>query len=172
MLEAVLVVYSAFIARVEKENHMNIFGVVYHIGYMIILHGNIQHEHLMKTKTTIHGECNYNSAHIYLLIFLWGLFSELLIEMFTPLHPSPAKLGYVPKAQYDVRWSAGVQMSSGLLPFQSNLNTFVFNILWSTSHCQTSGKNNKAVICVVNKNLSKYFCVIWVEVHPFIHLIQ
>ena len=40
MLEAVLVVYSACIARLEKENHMNIFGGVYHIYYMVIYHMN------------------------------------------------------------------------------------------------------------------------------------
>ena len=44
MLEAVLVVYSASVARSEKENHTNIFSGVYYIGYMIILHGNIPHK--------------------------------------------------------------------------------------------------------------------------------
>ena len=39
MLEAVLVVYIACIVRLGKENHTNIFGGVYHIRYMIILHG-------------------------------------------------------------------------------------------------------------------------------------
>ena len=61
MLEAILVVYSACVARMEKENHMNIFGGVYHIGYRIILHGNMPHKQIRKQKqqytmnsTTIH----------------------------------------------------------------------------------------------------------------------
>ena len=35
--------------------------------------------------------------------------NEEMAEIFTVLHP-PAKLCYVPIAQHDVRWSAGVQM--------------------------------------------------------------
>ena len=50
MLEAVLVVYSACVARLEKDNHMNIFRGVYHIEYMIILHGNISHKQIRKQK--------------------------------------------------------------------------------------------------------------------------
>ena len=76
MLEAVLVVYSAFIARVEKENHTNIFGVVYHIGYMIILYGNIPHKHIMKTKkkymvnaTIIYGVRSWQSNFYWTNIF-------------------------------------------------------------------------------------------------------
>ena len=60
MVETVLVVCSACIARLEKEYHTNIFSGVYHIRYMIILHGNIPHEQIRKQRTTIHGECNYN----------------------------------------------------------------------------------------------------------------
>ena len=48
--------------KIGKENHMNIFGGVYHIGYRIILHGNIPHKQIRKQKqqymvnaTTIHG---------------------------------------------------------------------------------------------------------------------
>ena len=50
MLEAVLVVYSVHVVRLEKENHMNVFGEVYQIGYMIILHGNIPHEQIRKQQ--------------------------------------------------------------------------------------------------------------------------
>ena len=39
MIEAVLVVYSVYIVRSEKENHRNIFGGLCHIIYMIILYG-------------------------------------------------------------------------------------------------------------------------------------
>ena len=84
--------------------------------------------------------------------------------MFTLLH-SPAKLPYVPIVQHDVGLSVGVQMSNGLLPPQSEINTFAFNILWSASHHPTSGKNNKAVNCVVNENLSKNI-FIKMGVHP------
>ena len=45
-------------------------------------------------------------------------------------------------------------MSNILLAFQSEINTFLFDILWSASHCLTSGKNNKAVNGVVNEKSS------------------
>ena len=76
--------------------------------------------------------------------------------MFTPLHP-PTKLCYVPIVQHDVGQLARVQMSNGLLPLQSKINTFAFNIMWLAGHYLTSGKNNKAVNCVVKKILQKYF---------------
>ena len=41
MLEAVLVVYSACVVRLEKENHMNIFGGLYHIYIYIYIYDNI-----------------------------------------------------------------------------------------------------------------------------------
>ena len=62
MLEAVLVVYSVHVVRLVKENHPNIFSGLYHIEYMIILHGNIQDKQIRKQRqqyivnaTTIHG---------------------------------------------------------------------------------------------------------------------
>ena len=48
-------------------------------------------------------------------------------------------------------------MSNGLPPFQSEINTFALDILWLAGCCLTSGKNNKAVNCVVNEDLSKIF---------------
>ena len=56
-------------------------------------------------------------------------------------------------AQHDVGQLAEVQISNILPAFQHRINTFSFNILWLASCCPTSGKNNKAVIDVVNKNL-------------------
>ena len=56
-----------------------------------------------------------------------------------------AKLHYVPIAQFDVRQSARIQMSYILLLYLSEIYTFLYDILHSSSHCPTSGKNNKAV---------------------------
>ena len=61
MIEAVLVVYSVLVARLEKENHMNIFNGVYHMGYMIILHGNIPHKQIRKQKQ----QCMVNATTIH-----------------------------------------------------------------------------------------------------------
>ena len=68
MIEAVLVAYSACIVRSEKENHMNIFSGVHHIGYMIILHDNIPHKQIRKQRTRIHGEPNNNIWYQELVI--------------------------------------------------------------------------------------------------------
>ena len=69
---------------------------------------------------------------------------KIYIKIFTPLHP-PAKLCYVPIVQHDVGQLAGVQMSYDLPPHLSEINTFLYDMLWSAGWCLTSGKNNKAV---------------------------
>ena len=48
-------------------------------------------------------------------------------------------------------------MSNVLPAFQSEINTFSYDILWLAGHCLTRGKDNKAVIDVVNKSFEKYF---------------
>ena len=123
---------------------------------------------------TFYSERSYLSGQVFCR---WSVLCErpfthkgnvlvgIFTKMFIPLHPT-AKLCYVPIVQHDVRELVGVQMSNGLPPCLSEINTSAFNILWSDGSRPTSRKNTKAVICVVNKNLSKYFCFISVEVHP------
>ena len=93
-------------------------------------------------------------GHSYACLFIFirdHLDSFVLsTEVSTPLHP-PAKVCYVPIVQHDVGWAAGVQMLNILPAFQHKINSFSFDILWLAGHHPTSGKNNKAVIDVVNK---------------------
>ena len=91
-------------------------------------------------------------TYVCLLILLRDHLDSFIlsIEMSTPLHP-PAKLCYVPIVQHDVGQSADIQMSNILPAFQCEIKTFSFHILWLASWHPTSGKNNKAVIDVVNK---------------------
>ena len=44
-----------------------------------------------------------------------------------------AKLSYIPIAQHDVWWSAGVLMSYVLPPYLNEINTFSYDILWLAS---------------------------------------
>ena len=58
-----------------------------------------------------------------------------------------------------------------ILPaFQYQVNTFSVDILWSASCQLTSGKNNKALIDVINKIFLEIFPFINVEVHPLFSL--
>ena len=66
MTEAVLVVSSVYIA-VSKKEFLCIFVGLYHIIYMIILHGNIPHKQIRKQNNStwwmqLQFRHNYNSV--------------------------------------------------------------------------------------------------------------
>ena len=111
-------------------------------------------------------------SYAYFLIFIRDHLDSfvLSIKMSTPLHPPQLNVTMPHSAAWCwvVSQSPNVKHFTGFSVWDKQ---FSFDILWLAGHLPTCGKNNKAVIDVVNKIFKKYFLwLVWRFILSFLFL--